>query len=69
MEEILTYTTQAETTIQTTTETMTELQMLEQINNNLVIIGEVQNLILGILVLFGLWGMYKAICKLVSIFI
>ena len=52
MEEIL-------TTTETTETAMTELEMLEQINNNLVILGNLQNLILGALLVIILYGMYK----------
>ena len=55
-------------TTETIQQTMTEIEALNQINENIVVIGNTQNLILGILILFGLYGMYKAICKLINMF-
>ena len=69
MEKILLLAEQTTETIpETIPQTMTEIQMLEQINNNLVTIGNVQNLILGALTIIIIYGMYKAVVKFFGIF-
>ena len=68
MEKILLLTTN-ETTTETIQQTMSEVEALNQINSNLIKIAEIENVILGILILFGLYGMYKALSKLINIFL
>jgi hypothetical protein len=48
---------------------LSEIEALNQINQNLVTIGEVQNIILGLLFVFLIYGMYKALSKVINWFI
>lgn len=56
-------------TTETVERAMNEVEALNKINENLVRIGNVQNLILGILIIAGVYLMFKIAVKFFSRFL